>query len=175
MLEALRKIPIITDVNSDQQNNGLQSVVTYDRDTAARFGISPQLIDNTLYDAFGQRQVSTMYTSLNQYHVVMEAAPHFWQDPEFLSQIYVRAPGGEQVPLNAITRFAPSTAPLSVHHQGLFPAVTISFNLAPGSRWAMRTKRLRKRRRSWVCRPRFTRDSRERRKPTRIRWPASRS
>jgi multidrug efflux pump len=132
MLEALRKVPIITDVNSDQQNNGLQSVVTYDRDSAARFAISPQLIDNVLYDAFGQRQVSTMYTTLNQYHVVMEAAPRFWQDPEFLKEIYVRAPGGQQVPLNAITRFAPSTAPLSVPHQGLFPAVTISFNLVSG-------------------------------------------
>jgi multidrug efflux pump len=132
MLDALRRIPIITDVNSDQQNNGLQSVVTYDRDSAARFSISPQLIDNVLYDAFGQRQVSTMYTSLNQYHVIMEAAPRFWQDPEFLKQIYVRAPGGAQVPLNAITRFGPSTAPLSVPHQGLFPAVTISFNLASG-------------------------------------------
>jgi multidrug efflux pump len=132
MLEALRKIPIITDANSDQQNNGLQSVVTYDRDSAARFAISPQLIDNVLYDAFGQRQVSTMYTSLNQYHVVMEAAPRFWQDPEFLKQIWVRAPGGRQVPMAAFTRFGPSTAPLSVPHQGLFPAVTISFNLAPG-------------------------------------------
>jgi len=132
MLEALRKIPEITDANSDQQNNGLQSVVTYDRDSAARFSISPQLIDNVLYDAFGQRQVSTMYTSLNQYHVVMEAAPRFWQDPEFLKQIYVRAPGGQQVPMNAFTRFAPSTAPLAVPHQGLFPAVTLSFNLAPG-------------------------------------------
>ncbi len=132
MLEALRKVPIITDVNSDQQNNGLQSVVTYDRDSAARFSISPQLIDNTLYDAFGQRQVSNMYTSLNQYHVVMEVAPRFWQDPEFLKQIYVRAPAGQQVPLNAFTRFGPATAPLSVPHQGLFPAVTLSFNLAPG-------------------------------------------
>jgi multidrug efflux pump len=132
MLEALRKIRLITDVNSDQQNNGLQSVVTYDRDSAARFSISPQLIDNVLYDAFGQRQVSTMYTSLNQYHVVMEAAPRFWQDPEFLKEIYVRAPGGQQVPMSAFTRFAPATAPLSVPHQGLFPAVTISFNLAAG-------------------------------------------
>ncbi|HTB09960.1 MAG TPA: multidrug efflux RND transporter permease subunit [Bryobacteraceae bacterium] len=132
MLEALRKIPIIADANSDQQNNGLQSVVTYDRDSASRFSISSQLIDNVLYDAFGQRQVSTMYTTLNQYHVVMEAAPRFWQDPEFLKQIYVRAPGGQQVPMSAFTRFAPSTAPLAVAHQGLFPAVTISFNLAPG-------------------------------------------
>jgi len=132
MLEALRKVPLITDANSDQQNNGLQSVVTYDRDSAARFSISSQLIDNVLYDAFGQRQVSTMYTTLNQYHVVMEAAPRFWQDPEFLKQIYVRAPGGQQVPMSAFTRFGPSTAPLSVPHQGLFPAVTISFNLASG-------------------------------------------
>ena len=133
MLEALRKLPIITDVNTDQQNNGLQSVVTYDRDTAARFGISPQLIDNVLYDAFGQRQVSTMYTSLNQYHVVMEAAPQFWQDPAFLSEIYVRSPAGQQVPLSAFAKFTPSTAPLTVPHQGLFPAVTISFNLTKGT------------------------------------------
>ncbi|MGA3189158.1 MAG: efflux RND transporter permease subunit [Bryobacteraceae bacterium] len=132
MLEALRKIPIITDANTDQQNNGLQSVVHYDRDSAARFSIGSQLIDDTLYDAFGQRQVSTMYTALNQYHVVMEAAPRFWQNPEFLKEIYVTAPGGQQVPLNAITHFGPDTAPLAVAHQGLFPAVTISFNLAPG-------------------------------------------
>jgi multidrug efflux pump len=132
MLQALRKLPLITDANSDQQINGLQSVVTYDRDSAARFGISPQLIDNTLYDAFGQRQVSTMYTSLNQYHVVMEAAPRFWQDPAFLKEIYVKAPSGQQVPMSAFTRFGPAVAPLSVPHQGLFPAVTLSFNLAPG-------------------------------------------
>jgi multidrug efflux pump len=132
MLEALRKIPIITDANSDQQNNGLQAVVQYDRDSAARFGISPQLIDSVLYDAFGQRQVSTMYTSLNQYHVIMEAAPQYWQDPQFLKEIWVSAPGGKQIPLNAFARFAPATAPLSVPHQGLFPAVTISFNLATG-------------------------------------------
>ncbi len=80
---------IIADVNSDQQNRGLEAMVDYDRETAARFGISPQLIDNTLYDAFGQRQVSTMYTSLNQYHVVMEAAPQYWQNPDTLHQIYV--------------------------------------------------------------------------------------
>jgi multidrug efflux pump len=132
MLDALRRVRLISDANSDQQNGGLQALVNYDRDTAARFGISPQLIDNTLYDAFGQRQVSTMYTTLNQYHVVMEAAPQFWQDPEFLREIYVRSPSGQQVPLNAFTRFGPSVAPLAVNHQGLFPAVTISFNLAPG-------------------------------------------
>jgi len=132
MLEALRHLRLINDVNTDQQNSGLQAVVKYDRDTAARFGISPQLIDNTLYDAFGQRQVSTTYTSLNQYHVVMEAAPRFWQDPEFLKEIYVRDPQGTPVPLSAISRFGPSVAPLAINHQGLFPAVTISFNLAPG-------------------------------------------
>ncbi len=133
MLRALRGIPVITDVNTDQQNNGLQSVVEYDRRTAARFGISPQLLDDTLYDAFGQRQVSTTYTMLNQYHVVMEAAPEYWQDPQFLREIYVRAPSGQQVPLSALTRYAPTTAPLAVNHQGLFPAVTISFNLATGA------------------------------------------
>ncbi|HET9180284.1 MAG TPA: multidrug efflux RND transporter permease subunit [Terriglobia bacterium] len=132
MLAQLRKIPIITDVNSDQQDRGLQAMVQYDRTTAARFGISPQLIDNTLYDAFGQRQVSTMYTGLNQYHVVMEAAPEYWQDPEILKQIYVRSPSGNQVPLSAFAHFASQTAPLAVAHQGLFPAVTISFNLRPG-------------------------------------------
>jgi multidrug efflux pump len=132
MLQQLRAIPVITDVSSDQQNRGLQAMVYYDRVTAARFGISPQLIDNTLYDAFGQRQVSTMYSSLNQYHVVMEAAPVFWQSPQFLREIYVRAPNGQPVPLNAFASFSPATAPLSVTHQGLFPAVTVSFNLQPG-------------------------------------------
>ncbi|HVN77471.1 MAG TPA: multidrug efflux RND transporter permease subunit [Terriglobia bacterium] len=132
MYRRLRAIPIIADVNSDQQDRGLQAFVQYDRQTAARFGISPQLIDNTLYDAFGQRQVSTMFGSLNQYHVVMEAAPQYWQDPQFLSQIYVRSPKGDQVPLSAFSRYAPVTAPLTVSHQGLFPAVTISFNLQPG-------------------------------------------
>jgi multidrug efflux pump len=132
MLEELRTIPVIADVSSDQQDRGLQSLVQYDRTTAARFGISPQLIDNTLYDAFGQRQVSTMYDSLNQYHVVMEAAPEFLQDPKILGQVYVRSPGGHQVPLSALANFRPTTAPLAVNHQGLGPAVTISFNLQPG-------------------------------------------
>jgi hydrophobe/amphiphile efflux-1 (HAE1) family protein len=132
MLEELRGVGLISDVNSDQQNQGLESNVEIDRPTAARFNISPQLIDNTLYDAFGQRQVSTMYTSLNQYHVVMEAAPQYWQSPLSLRDIYVSSPGGQQVPLSALTHYIPSTAPLSVSHQGLFPAVTISFNLKPG-------------------------------------------
>ena len=132
MLQQLRTIPIIADVNSDQQDLGLQAFVHYDRETAARFGISPQLIDATLYDAFGQRQVSTMYTSLNQYHIIMEAAPEYWQNPEFLRQIYVRSPSGQPVPLSAFASYTPVIAPLSVSHQGLFPAVTISFNLQPG-------------------------------------------
>jgi multidrug efflux pump len=130
MLEKLKSIRVIADVNTDLQNQGLQAMVTYDRATAARFNIAPQLIDDTLYDAYGQRQVSTMYTALNQYHVVMEAAPQFWQDPQFLRQVYVSAPGGQQVPLSALASYEPETAPLTVNHQGLFPAVTISFNLA---------------------------------------------
>ena len=132
MLEELKQIHTIADVNSDQQNRGLQALVEYDRPTAARFGISPQLFDNTLYDAFGQRQVSTMYSSLNQYHVVMEVAPEFWQDPQFLKQIYVYSPSGGEVPLSAVSHYLPTTAPLAVTHQGLAPAVTLSFNLLPG-------------------------------------------
>jgi multidrug efflux pump len=132
MYAELRSISLIADVNSDQQNKGLQSLVTYDRTTAARFGISPQLIDNTLYDLFGQRQVSVMFKPMNQYHVIMEAAPEYWQNPEILRDVYVSAPGGQQVPLNVLSEFVPATAPLSVNHQGLFPSVTISYNLMPG-------------------------------------------
>src|ERR1035441_6141545 len=132
MLQQLRGIHLIADVSSDQQNRGLQSLVQYDRSTAARFGISPQLIDDTLYDAFGQRQVSTMYKTLNQYHVVMEAAPEYWQNPDILRELWVRSPAGQEVPLNAFAHFGPAIAPLSVSHQGLFPAVTLSFNLQPG-------------------------------------------
>jgi multidrug efflux pump len=132
MLTALEKIHVIADVNSDQQNGGLQSLLQYDRDAAARYGISPQLIDATLYDAFGQRQVSTMYTGINQYHVVMEAAPQFWQSPATLDSVFVMSPTGQEVPLSAFAHWAPETAPLAVNHQGLFPSVTISFNLRPG-------------------------------------------
>jgi multidrug efflux pump len=132
MVDQFKAIGMIADVSSDQQNRGLQAMIQYDRKTAARFGITPQLIDDTLYDAFGQRQVSTMYTSLNQYHVVMEAAPQYWQNPLFLQQIYVDSPAGQQVPLSAFSKFVSTTAPLTVTHQGLFPAVTVSFNLRPG-------------------------------------------
>ncbi|HXN85880.1 MAG TPA: multidrug efflux RND transporter permease subunit [Candidatus Binataceae bacterium] len=132
LLQKMRSIPQLTDVSSDQQNSGLAANLVIDRDTAARLGISPQLLDDTLYDAFGQRQVSTMYTPLNQYHVVMEVAPEFWQNPDGLKQIYINSTSGGQVPLSAITHYEPSTTPLTVNHQGQFPAVTISFNLQPG-------------------------------------------
>jgi multidrug efflux pump len=132
LLEQIRKLPELADVNSDQQNNGLQAALVYDRLTASRLGIAPQMIDDTLYDAFGQRQVSTMFTQLNQYHVVMEVEPKFWQSPEALKEIYVRASSGRVVPLSAFTHYEPTTAPLAVNHQGQFPSVTLSFNLTPG-------------------------------------------
>ncbi len=132
LLRELRKETVLADVNSDQQNSGLQASLVYDRETAARMGITPQLIDATLYDAFGQRQVSTMYTQLNQYHVVMEVEPRFWQSPAGLNEIYLHPTTGGIVPLSAIAHYEPATAPLAVNHQGQFPAVTLSFNLAPG-------------------------------------------
>jgi multidrug efflux pump subunit AcrB len=132
LLDKMRTLHILTDVNSDQQNSGLAASLVVDRDTASKLGLTQQLIDDTLYDAFGQRQVSTMYTALNQYHVVMEAAPQYWQNPASLSQIEVRSPSNGQVKLGTFTHYAPSTTALSVNHQGQFPAVTISFNLAPG-------------------------------------------
>ena len=132
LLQQMRKLPGFTDVNTDQQNSGLQASLTYDRDTASRLGITPQLIDTTLYNAFGQAQVSTMYTPLNQYHVVMEAAPQFWQSPVGLNDVYVHPSTGGEVPLSAIAHFEPKTAPLAVNHQSQFPSVTVSFNLAPG-------------------------------------------
>jgi len=133
VMDRMRKLPGLVDVNSDQQNRGLQASLDYDRATAARLGINPQEVDNTLYDAFGQRPVSTMYTSLNQYHVIMEAAPSFWQNPDGLKYIYLTGRNGAQIPLSQIARYAPSTSPLAVTHSGLFPSVTISFNLSPGA------------------------------------------
>jgi len=132
LLTEMRKQHILTDVNTDQQNSGLQAALVYDRETASRLGITPKQIDTSLYEAFGQSQVSTMYTSLNQYHVVMEVAPQFWQSPDALKDVYVQASQGKEVPLNAIAHFEPKTAALSVNHQGQFPSVTVSFNLAPG-------------------------------------------
>jgi multidrug efflux pump len=132
MLTRLRGIPGLRDVATDQQNRGLQASLTIDRDSASRMGILPRVIDDTLYDAFGQRQVSTIYKALNQYFVVLEVAPSFQQSPDALKGVYVRSTAGGQVPLATITRFAPSTTPLAVNHQSFFPSVTLSFNLAPG-------------------------------------------
>ena len=133
LLQEMKKLPGFTDVNSDQQNNGLQSSLVYDRSTAARLGVSTATIDNTLYDAFGQEQVSTMFESLNQYHVVMEVAPQFWQNPKGLEAIYLHATNSAaMVPLSAIASYQPTTAPIAVNHTGQFPSVTLSFNLAPG-------------------------------------------
>ncbi|HXW13884.1 MAG TPA: efflux RND transporter permease subunit, partial [Terriglobia bacterium] len=132
MLQELKTIPLIVDVNTDQQNSGLQSYVQVDRSTAARFGISSQLVDNVLYDAFGEREVSTMYTPLNQYYVIMVVSRAFWQNPLFLNQVYAYAPNGQEVPLSAFAHFSSITAPLAVNHQGLSPSVTVSFNLQPG-------------------------------------------
>jgi multidrug efflux pump len=132
VLDTLRTLPELTDVTSDQQNRGLEASLVIDRDTASRLGISSAMIDNTLYDAFGQRQVSTMYRQLNQYRVVMEVEPHFWQNPDGLKYIYVNGANQALVPLSAFTHYAPSTTPLAVNHQGQFPAITMSFNLAPG-------------------------------------------
>jgi multidrug efflux pump len=132
VLDRMRKIPGLVDVNSDQQIKGLEASLTIDRATASRLGVTPDAIDQTLYDAFGQRQVSTMYTSLNQYHVVLEMDPKFLEGPQGLDVLRVRSSNGSLVPLSAFARYAPSTAPLQVNHQGQFPAVTISFNLPPG-------------------------------------------
>ena len=132
LLQQMRKMPMLADVNTDQQNSGLQMNVVYDRATAARLGITPQQIDNTLYEAFGQSQVSTMYTGVNQYHVVLEVEPKFWQSPLGLNDVYIRTSQGKVVPLSAVAHYQPTTAPLAVNHQGQYPSVTISFNLAPG-------------------------------------------
>jgi multidrug efflux pump len=133
VLEKLRTLPQLVDVNSDQQDKGLQASLVIDRDTASRLGITAQLIDNALYDAFGQEQVAITYTQLNQYHVVMEVAPPYWQRPATLREIYIHTPNGAEAPLSAFTRYEPTNTPLSVNHLGQFPAVTTSFNLAPGA------------------------------------------
>ncbi len=128
----LQELPQLRDVASDQQNAGLQANVVIDRDTASRMGITPQMIDDALYDAFGQRQISIMFTQLNQYRLVLEVKPEFKNEPRDLKEIYIRSPEGGMVPLNSFTRIVESTTPLTINHQGQFPVVTISFNLAPG-------------------------------------------
>jgi len=143
LLSALRKAPGFQDVNSDQQNNGLQALLTYDRPTAARLGLTPQMISSTLYSAFGQSEVSTIYTQLNQYYVVMEVAPRYWQSPQGLNDVYlVPRTGSAAIPLNAVTHYAAATSPLVVNHTGLFPSVTVSFNLAPGVSLGQATKEI---------------------------------
>ena len=132
LLQKMRGLQELRDVNTDQQDKGLQAQLVIDRDTASRLGVAAQDIDNALYDAFGQRQVSTMYMPLNQYHVVMEVAPEFQQTTEALQNIYLRSSTGAPIPLAAFTHFTPSNMPLAVNHQSQFPSVTISFNLAPG-------------------------------------------
>ena len=142
LLKEMRKLPGFTDVNSDQQNSGLQATLTYDRQTASRMGITPQMIDSALYQSFGQAPVSTMYTSLNQYYVVMEVAPQYWQSPEALKNVYVHPSNGKPVPLSAIATLQFNTAALQVNHQGPFPSVTISFNLADGVALGQATQRI---------------------------------
>jgi multidrug efflux pump len=132
LLETLQALPELHDVSSDQQDQGLAAMVDIDRSTAARLGITPQLVTDTLYDAFGQRQVSTMFTQLNQYRVILEVMPEFQKGPHALQFLDVRSSGGGQVPLNVFARVTEGTAPLIINRQGQFPAVTLSFNLARG-------------------------------------------
>jgi multidrug efflux pump len=132
LLAKLRTLPQLRDANSDQQIHGLESSLVIDRDTASRLGVPLTAIDNTLYDAFGQRQVSTMYEALNQYHVVMEVAPQYQQSPAALRSIYVRSTKGTMVPLSAFAHYGLGNTSLSVNHQGQFPSITMSFALAPG-------------------------------------------
>ncbi len=133
LLQRLSKIPELRDVNSDQQTHGLQTTLIVDRDTAARLGLSFQAIDDTLNDAFGQRQVSNIYKGLNQYHVVLEVLPEFRQNPDGLKEIYVQASPGKLIPLSAVAHYEPTNTSLTVSHQGQFPSITLSFNLAPGA------------------------------------------
>ncbi|HEX8793229.1 MAG TPA: multidrug efflux RND transporter permease subunit [Polyangiaceae bacterium] len=132
LVNEMREEHVLQDVASDQESSGLQVAMTIDRDTASRLGVSPQVIDDTLYDAFGQRQVSTIFTQLNLYRVILQVKPEEAKNPAILDRIFVRAVNGSPVPLSAMVRWTTSTAPLAISHQGQFPAVTISFNLAQG-------------------------------------------
>jgi multidrug efflux pump len=132
VLDRLGKLPEITDVSSDQQNSGLSENVVIDRDTASRLGLTAQAVDSALYDAFGQRQVSTMYKSINQYHVVLALEQKWWSSPEVLDKVYVQTPRGIEVPISAFAHWSEGVTPLAIPHQGQFPASTISFNLADG-------------------------------------------
>ena len=133
LLNKLRTLPELVDLATDQQFNGLQLSIDVDRDTASRLNVLPQNIDDTLYDAFGQRQVSIMFTQLNQYRVILEATPHYQLTPESLDKMYVKSTTGRMVPLSAFAHLRTGTAPLAINHEGQFPAVTLSFNLSPGN------------------------------------------
>jgi multidrug efflux pump len=154
VVAALSKLPELSDVSSSQQDKGQQIGLVVNRDMASRYGVSQAMIDASLNDAFGQRQVSVIYNPLNQYRVVMELAPEYWQSPEALKQVYIsvpakRLPSGEQqgavqVPLSALASFAPTNTPLSVNHQGQFAAATLSFNLKPGTSLSTATQLIEK-------------------------------
>ncbi len=133
LMAKLQNLPNLRDVATDEQNHALEEDLVVDRDTASRLGLTASAIDNTLYDAFGQRLVSIMFTQINQYHVVLEVAPEFRQSPDALKNLYVTSNSGQQVPLSAFTHFEPGTTSLMLNHQGQFPSTTISFNLAPGA------------------------------------------
>ena len=133
LMAAMEKIPELKDVATDQQNQGLREQLVIDRDTASRLGVSPLTIDATLSDAFGQKQVSTTYMPLNQYHVVMEVAPQYQRNPDALKGIYVKSTTGAEIPLTAVTHFETQRIPLTVNHQSQSPAATLSFNLTPGA------------------------------------------
>ncbi|MGA3007155.1 MAG: efflux RND transporter permease subunit, partial [Opitutaceae bacterium] len=132
LLNTMRHLRQLTDVISDAQNNGLAANLVIDRATASRLGVTTATVDHILYDGFGEREIATTYTPINQYYVVMEVAPEFWQNPGALNNVYVSSAGGGMVPLAAFSHFQPTTAPLAVNHTGVFPSVTISFNLASG-------------------------------------------
>ena len=175
LLQKLRSIPQLKDVNSDQQVHGLEANVVIDRDTAARLGITPQQIDAVLYDAFGQEQISTIYQTLNQYHVVMEVDPKYQMTPDALKSVYVITNTGAQVPLSAFAHFAPANTALAVNHQGQFPAVTLSFNLAPGGDLGTATRHHQPDRSGDAhAGHAFTAASRERPRPSRIRYRRNR-
>ncbi|MGB8354257.1 MAG: efflux RND transporter permease subunit [Chthoniobacteraceae bacterium] len=132
LLKEMKKIPGLQDVNTDQQNGGRDQLLTYDRVTAAKLGLTVQQLDSALYSAFGQSQVSVIYTQLNQYYVVLEVAPKYWQTPEGFNSVYLASSGSSHIPLFAVAKEQANTIPLAINHTGLFPSVTVSFNLAPG-------------------------------------------
>lgn len=133
VFQALSKLPMLADLNTDQELKGLQTMLTFDRDAMGRLGLTQKQVDDVLYNAFGQRQISTIYNELNQYKVVMEVAPQYWQNPETLHHIYIQTPNAGPTPLSAVARWEPTSTSLSVNHQGQFAASTLSFNLLPGN------------------------------------------